>query len=121
MSTLHRCTHCFLTGKPEFMKPASAFGVAAPQEVQAKILEEGAWARCLHCREEANKARCRAGLPALHVKSDTDSQRECKDDEGVQCSKCGKCRPYEFYPAAAIKHKARNKDVVCNVCQELTR
>ena len=31
MSTLHRCAHCFLTGKPDFMKSASAFGVAAPQ------------------------------------------------------------------------------------------
>ena len=81
----------------------------------------GAWARCLHCREEANKAKCRTGLPALHVTSDTDSKRECKDDEGVQCSKCGKCRPYDFYPASAIKNSARNKVVVCNVCQKLTR
>ena len=79
------------------------------------------WARCLHCREEANKARCRAGLLAFHMKSYTDSQRECNDDESVQCSKCGKCRPYDFYPASAIKNRARNKDVVCNVCQKLTR
>ena len=67
--TLYRCAQCFLIGKPDDMKPAAAFGVAAPQEISLKILADGAWTRCLSCREEANLARRRAGLPDIHADS----------------------------------------------------
>ena len=119
--TLYRCAQCFLIRKPDDMKPAAAFGVAAPQEITSKILADGAWTRCLSCREEANLARRRAGLPDIHADSLRILQRECEEDSGLQCTKCGITRPCGFYNATSIRNRLRRKTLVCNVCQELQR
>ena len=119
--TLYRCKQCFLTRKPDDMKPAAAFGVAAPQEITSQILEDGAWTRCLPCREEANLKRRRAGLPDIRADSSRVSERVCEEDAGLQCTKCGTTRPCGFYSATSIRNILRNKTLVCNVCQELQK
>lgn len=59
--TKHRCTHCFLAGRSENMKPAKLFGANSPDEIYQQIIADGAWTRCLQCREIADRARAQAG------------------------------------------------------------
>ena len=118
---LHTCSHCFLSGRPDYKKPARAFGVTAPQEVLSKILVDGAWTRCLQCREHAEDARRRAKLPEMYSSKTLEAERESKEGSGIRCTKCMKWRPYEFFRATAVQHRNRNKTVICNVCQDLRK
>ena len=94
--TLYRCAQCFLIGKPDDMKPAAAFGVAAPHEITSKILADGAWTRCLSCREDANLARRRAGLPDSHA--------------GYACLMEGRINKREFPPVLPTQQQSMSKD-----------
>ena len=44
---LYRCTHCLLSGRTPFMKPAVTFGANRAAEVAHCIDWHGAWTRCL--------------------------------------------------------------------------
>ena len=47
---LYRCTHCLLSGRTPFMKPAIAFGAHNLAEIAQYINSHGAWTRCLACQ-----------------------------------------------------------------------
>ena len=49
---LYRCTHCLLSGRTPFMKPAIAFGARSPAEIAQYINSKGAWTRCLACQAQ---------------------------------------------------------------------
>ena len=57
MKKLYRCTHCLLTGRTPFMKPAVTFGANSAAEVAHCIDRHGAWTRCLACQEMASAMR----------------------------------------------------------------
>ena len=54
---LYRCTHCLLSGRTPFMKPAIAFGARSPAEIAQYINSKGAWTRCLACQAQ-QVAKC---------------------------------------------------------------
>ena len=41
MKQLHRCTHCFLRGQPDYVKPPQAFGAYSLQEILPHIIFRG--------------------------------------------------------------------------------
>ena len=49
----HLCTCCYLQGKKEYMLDAKAFGIKSRQDYFPMYLNQGAWTRCLECREVA--------------------------------------------------------------------
>ena len=42
---------CFLAGKSDYMKPLVDFNVRTPSDFVARLLPQGAWARCAACNQ----------------------------------------------------------------------
>ena len=110
MKKLYRCTHCLLTGRTPFMKPAVAFGANSATEVVQRIDQLGAWTRCLACQEVASSLRdCAAPTPS--------AMAPCVDPGGLICEHCKLRQPLRYYDASAVKNRKRNKTQWCNACK----
>ena len=110
MKKLYRCTHCLLTGRTPFMKPAVAFGANNPAEVAHHIDRHGAWTRCLACQDVASLLRGSAAPAPSAI-------APCIDPEGLICEHCKLRRPLHYYEGSTVKNRKRNKTHLCNVCK----
>ena len=118
MDTLYCCAQCLLLGKKAYMKPRHAFGAYDANEILPKILKQGAWARCLECKEIASTRREKhAGEKGS--KDLAPSGVVCEMGEGLQCTVCKEMRPYGYYDESALKNQKRNLTRTCNVCKKL--
>ena len=117
----YRCTHCFLSGRTDFMKFPRAFGVYVAKDMLDQIFADGAWTRCLPCRELADALRVeRQELEVYTSDASRVKARMQGDEDGMLCSKCDTKRPLEYYSATSIHHRSRDKNHICVVCTCLT-
>jgi hypothetical protein len=113
---LYHCTHCFLSGRRNFRKPAVAFGANSVSEILALIVSDGAWTRCLQCREIAALCRASKSKEVAAVQPASTGQT-CSEKDGLTCSSCKQTRPYEYFTEAAVKNRDRNTTRRCNLCE----
>ena len=120
MELEYKCTQCYLAGRTDFMKPPRCFGAYTPSLLLSVVVADGAWTRCLPCREVANRLRAGNGLQAIPAQM-TGDRGACGTGEQLRCSVCETSWPLEYYSKSAVHHKNRNKAPVCNVCDETFR
>ncbi len=124
MKRLYRCTACFLVGRRDCRKPPQSFGAFSPTEILGRILEDGAWSRCLACRELADAQRTARGLPSL---ADTKGAPAFEPPEGEtkRCGQCGLHRAPGYFSESQLHHEPRTKKrsagLVCTVCRGIKR
>ncbi len=124
MKRLYRCTACFLVGRRDCRKPPQSFGAFSPTEILGRILEDGAWSRCLACRELADARRTARGLPSL---ADTKGVPAFEPHEGEpkRCGQCGLHRAPGYFSESQLHHEPRtqrrNPGLVCTVCRGIKR
>ena len=111
---LYRCTHCLLSGRTPFMKPAIAFGAHTPTEVTQNITSHGAWTRCLPCQEAAAELRAHAQQSQPTTQA---TQTPCVDPHGLVCHRCQLRRPKLYYDPSQVKNRNKLRVQLCNACK----
>ena len=120
MKRTYRCTACFLGTRRDCEKPPQSFGAFSPAEILTKIVEDGAWTRCLPCREIANGKRRARGAGQL---PDRTGAEEAPPDAGAsrRCEQCGVDRPLAYFTREQLHHvprsSSRGTGLRCAVCR----
>ncbi len=109
MDEEYQCTQCLLSGRKDFMKPPRCFGVVTPAMLLPLVIADGAWTRCLPCREAADNLRISNGMVEVYTNSHDDftDGPSATSAEQIFCSCCAKWGPLEFYTQSRIHHRAR--------------
>ena len=90
------CLHCYWSGEREFLHNAAAFGVCKPSEMLPKLLMDGAWTRCEHCRKKIPQAQLSADRAADADVSDVLKSQALEQvasiEAGMEKLKCVVCK-----------------------------
>ena len=121
MDILFKCAACFLSDRPDYMKPPTAFGAHCRSEIVSLIISQGAWTRCLACAEYADKRRRERGaVPAMTDTSDA-SRAQLPAEDILLCLQCKLQRPRDYFSASTLKNETRSvrtkSGMTCNVCK----
>ena len=101
---------CFLAGKSDYMKPLVDFNVRTSSDFVARLLPQGAWARCAACK----KVRLRQLGRDNAVNA---SRRLVASAAMHRCTCCSQTKPRSEFWLADWKNKKQG--IRCKTCEAL--
>ena len=111
---------CFLAGKSDYMKPLVDFNVRTSSDFVARLLPQGAWARCAACNKVRQGQHGHLGADHGHLggsNAENVSRRLVASAAMHRCTCCSQTKPRSEFWLADWKN--RKQGIRCRTCEAL--